>query len=152
MFQNFHSTEGNWFNGIILALGARGPGFDSRISPPSFFAIFLVAKVLNALKHFVWLYFNFYEAIMHSSSVHFIDNLIDNLYRSSQLNKDEFRMKSKSSMKSSFDSYTMPFALADEDKQHRSGLRTIMTVPMDAGSSLQPIYLGMEMNKCWIDL
>ena len=89
---------------------------------------------------------------MHSSSVHFIDNLIDNLYRSSQLNKDEFRMKSKSSMKSSFDSYTMPFALADEDKQHRSGLRTIMTVPMDAGSSLQPIYLGMEMNKCWIDL
>ena len=43
---------GSWFNGIIIALGAMGSGFDSR-TPPTFLLLFLIKNtnifVLNTV-------------------------------------------------------------------------------------------------------
>ena len=38
-----------WSRGMILASGARGPGFKSRTSPTLSFLTFLTEKVLNIL-------------------------------------------------------------------------------------------------------
>ena len=42
----FNYFEGDWSSGMILALGARGLGFDSRIAP-NFFNFFKLQKSLT---------------------------------------------------------------------------------------------------------
>ena len=76
------------------------------------------------------------------SSEKIIDSLVDNLFRSSQLNKNEFYNRMKLVQRKGIDSYVQPFTLREEDRNVRTGLSSIMSADVDLRPSLPPIFLG----------
>jgi hypothetical protein len=89
---------------------------------------------------------------MIRSSDELIDALVDNLFRSSQLSKDEFHRKVRHTMKKTFDNYVTPFILTEEDKTLRTGLRSIMSSSNDPGTMLPPIYLEQYLPALHLEV
>jgi hypothetical protein len=89
---------------------------------------------------------------MLQNSDDLIDALVDNLFRSSQLNKDEFHRKVRNTTKKTFDNYVLPFILTEEDKTTRSGLRGIITSSSDPGSMLPSLYLEQYLPALHLEV
>lgn len=74
-----------------------------------------------------------------------IDALVDNLFRSSQLSKEEVHRRSAQNVQKSLDAYVQPFVLREQDKTLGTGLRSIVTAPGDMSVSLPKIYIGRKV-------
>ena len=75
-----------------------------------------------------------------------IDAMVDNLFRSAVIDKDEFHRKAKQNIRKTFDAYVHPFTISEEDRMHRVGMRTIMSTPLDSNAPWKPISLGSFMS------
>jgi len=76
------------------------------------------------------------------SNAEVVDSLVDNLFRSSMINKDEFHRKAKQTIRKTFDVHLHPFSLTEEEKMKRTGLRNIMAGPMDVSVPVKPMSMG----------
>lgn len=83
------------------------------------------------------------------TSVHAVDAMLDNLFRSSQLNRDEFRNKTKQSVKKTFDLYIQPFVIpAEGEKMPSTNMRMIMSTPCELVGSLPRVNIGRLQYIC----
>jgi hypothetical protein len=78
------------------------------------------------------------------ASTYAIDAMVDNLFRVSQLNRDEFHRKAKLGVKSTFDAYVQPYTVTDAERSLSTGLRNIMSTPCELGGALPPLNIGLN--------
>jgi hypothetical protein len=78
------------------------------------------------------------------ASTYAIDAMVDNLFRVSQLNRDEFHRKAKLGVKSTFDAYVQPYTMTDAERSLSTGLRNIMSTPCELGGALPPLNIGLN--------
>ena len=76
------------------------------------------------------------------SNAAIVDSLVDNLFRSSMINKDEFHRKAKQTIRKTFDVHLHPFVLSEEEKQLRTGLRNIMSNSVDLSAPVKVLSMG----------
>lgn len=76
------------------------------------------------------------------SNAEIIDSLVDNLFRSSMINKDEFHRKAKQTIRKTFDVHLHPFSLMEEERGKRTGLRHIMSGLTDVSVPVKPMSMG----------
>ena len=76
------------------------------------------------------------------SNAEIVDHLVDNLFRSSMINKDEFHRKAKQTIRKTFDVHLHPFSLNEEEKVQRTGLKSIMASTIDVSAPVRPMSKG----------